>query len=68
MCLVKWRSSLVTLKKFQCPDGTKARVEWVEERMGGEEVKTMNIDIIFKFYYKGEQRNRLIARGVHKDK
>lgn len=43
-------------------------MEWVEERMGGEEVKTMNIDIIFKFYYKGEQRNRLIARGVHKDK
>lgn len=55
MYLVKWRP-LVTLRWFQCHDGAKAQAEWVEERMGGEEVKTMNTDIIFGFCYKGEKK------------
>lgn len=59
MYLVKWRP-LVTLRWFQCHDGAKAQAEWVEERMGGEEVKTMNTDIIFGFCYKGEKKSRSV--------
>lgn len=55
MYLVKWRP-LVTLRWYQCHDGAKAQAEWVEERMGGEEVKTMNIDIISDFVIKEKKR------------
>lgn len=42
------------------------RLEWTEERTGGVEMKTVNTDKSFQWFYcEGKQRNGPVGRGGH---